>query len=219
MFNKYKIKKKKKLSFSFLIIIFFLISLAFASYGYSLFSDTLKITGTANILDNTIPLGNSTYSWSITKTWYKKKGNYFYQISMPITNLDGDVQKWEISFDVPDGCVATTSNIWQASEVTITGNTIKLVAQNWNGFVQDGSKLTLDLTLPFKTQVDFNISNVIFNGKVITYVPTGSSNNSLDKNTDNSTDDNTSTDNNTSNNTGNNKGNNGNGNNKNNTTP
>ena len=91
----------------------------------------------------------------------------------------------------------------------------------FKNFVQNGFKLTLDLILPFKTQVNFNISNVIFNGKIITYVPTGSSNNSLDKDTDDSTDNNTSTDDNTSNNTGNNKGNNGkgNGNNKNNTTP
>ena len=142
----------------------------------SLFSDTLKIKGTANILssanDPNSPFGNSTYSWSLYTTWPGPDGGYVYQVEIPITNLDGDIQLWEVSFDVPDGCIVTESEIWQASKVTVTGNTVNLVGRDWNGFVQNGAQLGLNLILPFSAPVEnFNISNVILNGKAVHYVP------------------------------------------------
>lgn len=171
MYKKYKIKKRKKLISPYYIFFIFAISLLFVSYGYALLSDTLNIKGKANILSSNKEYGNSTYYWSLFTTWTNDVGGMTYQVEIPITNLDGDISLWEVSFDVPLGCVASTENIWQASEVTISGNTVTLKGKDWNGFVANGSELSLNLILPFKTEVDFNISNVVLNGKYVNFVP------------------------------------------------
>ena len=204
MYKKYKIKKRKKIFSPYYIFIIFAIAVLFVTSGYAMLSDNLSIVGKANISTDAKIYGKSTYTWSLFTTFPNNDGGMTYQIEMPITNLDGDIDLWEVSFDVPDNCIVSISNIWQASEVTISGNTITLVGQGWNGYLSNGSVLPLNLIIPFSTtDVNFDVTNVMLNGKYINFIPQNNDENEDDNTNDN--ENNTGNDNTTDNenNTGN----------------
>ena len=172
MYKKYKIKKHRKFVSPYFIFIIFAIAVLFVTSGYSLLSDNLSIVGKANILNSDAKVyGNSTYTWSLYTSWPNTDGGTTYQVEMPINNLDSDIDLWEVSFDIPLGCTATPQNVWQASEVTISGNNITLKGHSWNAFLGNGSTLSLNIILPFDSNVEFNINNVTLNGKYVNYIP------------------------------------------------
>lgn len=171
--KKYKIRKRKKFVNPYIIFAIFAISILFVSTGYAIFSDSLNIVGKANILasgGSDVEYGNSTYNYKILSTWSNAYGGITYQIEIPFTNLDGDMDSWEVKFDLPDGFLVT-SNIWQASSVTLSGNTVTLKDAGWNGYIANGSTFTFNFILDFDREVDFSFTNFIVNGKAVNYVP------------------------------------------------
>lgn len=166
MFKKYKIKKKKIIN---IYIIFFIILLStfFMAYGYSLLSDTTTIKGRANILSN--DTSNSTYSWKAPNTW--GTGNNWdptwYQLEFTINNNDADISEWTLNFDVQDGILPERTNAWSASSTSVSGNTVTMVCQSWNGYVVSGGSVTLGFQLAFSNALPMSISNVKLNGKSI----------------------------------------------------
>lgn len=172
MYRKYKIKKRRKIVSPYYIFIVFAIAILFVSTSYALLSDNLSIVGKANILTSDAKVyGNSTYTWSHFSSWANDMGGKTYQIEMPITNLDGDIDLWEVSFEVPLGCTATPGILWQASEVTVSGNIVTMKGHGWNGYLANGAELPLNLILPFETEVDFYITNIMLNGKYVNFIP------------------------------------------------
>lgn len=117
----------------------------------------------ARLLEPVIPtVGKSTYNWNLITSW-GGNGSYSYQINFDLTNLDKSCTSWELKFDVPDGFLVS-SNIWQASSISLDGNTVTLIASAWCGSIALGETFNGSFILSFDRKVDFNISNVIFNG-------------------------------------------------------
>lgn len=170
MNKKYKSKNKNGTLFNpFYIFFLSCILLLFIPYGYSLLSETVTIKGKANILPNISPeYGNSTYSWSLLYEWGGSGSPKFYQVEIPILNLDGDIASWEIKFDVPNGFLVDQSNIWQSSSITLSGNTITLLPQSWNQSLANGETLSLNMQLAFENEINLDINNLILNGKLVT---------------------------------------------------
>lgn len=170
MRKRYKIKKRHKALNSYIIFIVFFIFALLISSAYALLSDSLKVNGKANILINTEE-GASTYSWELLESWPGTEGTFYYQIEIYVLNRDGDHNSWEVKFDLPDGFLIS-SNLWQASSVTLKGNTVTLTSHEWNSYIADGSTFTLNLILGFESPIDFTLSNLILNGKAVKYQPT-----------------------------------------------
>lgn len=180
MFKKYKIKKRKKaINIYFVFAVFVVLSICVSS-GYALFSDTLTIQGTATFASSggggdepSYELGNSTYSWKYISSW--PNGDYYmYQVSLSFTNLDETVTDWVMSFDVPPGFLPDSSSLWDFSSVTLNGNTVTVMPTQNHHYATVNSGDTIDyyLQLAFETQVDFTMSNLVFNGKLATDVST-----------------------------------------------
>lgn len=180
MFKKYKIKKRRKFISPYYIFILFIISVLFVSVGYSYLSDTIKITGKANILNSggsgDIEYGNSTYTWAPAYSWGGGGSLYTYAMVITITNLDEDYRSdksIEISFDVPDGCVLDSSiniNVWQAESATLDGNTITLKFSTNGSWLPIGETLTIYPHLYFENETNVTITNLKFAGKYATLV-------------------------------------------------
>jgi len=169
MARKYKIKKRKKIVNPYLIFLALAVSLIFVSSGYAFLTDNLKINGTVSfgkISEDSgeYEYGNSTYSYNLVSTWPSESGGKAYQIELPVTNLDGDIVSWEISFDVPDG-YSSTSDIWQAQSITYSDNTVTIKSYEWNGKLDDGATMIFNFILHFESEVDFKITNLSLNGK------------------------------------------------------
>jgi len=162
--KKYKIRKKKNLISPYYIFFAFTLLSLVLSTGYAFLSDNLNISGYATFSTSTnVQPGISTYSYSLLNTWANASGGMTYQIEIIFNNLDGDIDPWQISFDVPDGFLVT-SNIWQASSVTLSGNTVTIKAKDWNSYIANNSSYTFNFILDFDREVDFSISNISVNG-------------------------------------------------------
>lgn len=173
MYKKYKLKKRKQNN-TFLIIFVVCISALFMSSGYALLSDTLTITGTANIKQQQqVEQGNSTYSWRVVSSWF----NYgdvavksVYQVGFIINNNDGDLTDWELQFDVPDGLVPDKLNSWMLETMEATGNTVTITPMGYVASIPDGGQPAQEIIieLPFSIELEeLTITNVIFNGKLL----------------------------------------------------
>lgn len=177
MFKKYKIKKRKKtipLYYIFVLVIILTLSM---SYAYAYLSDSVKISGTANILpegsgDSEEEYGNSTYSWSMQGNW-ESTGSWTYNLVINITNMDydfaGDTQI-EISFDLPEGLVlaeGATCNIWQAESITQTGTRVTILFKLSNSYLSMGGSLTIYPHFVYADeQPDLTLTNLSINGKL-----------------------------------------------------
>lgn len=141
--------------------------------GYSLLNTQIEIQGKSTMIENTtdpdepIEIGNSTAKWSLAGSWAEN-----YVISLEITNKDQAYDNWTISFDVPQG--VNTVNVNNQAEVvtTINGNTvtIKKVVNDWA--TSWGLDVTKDIQihLIFDSSVTLEISNLVFNNKLITSI-------------------------------------------------
>ncbi|MBO5478402.1 MAG: hypothetical protein J6A04_01590 [Clostridia bacterium] len=173
--KKYKIRKRKKLLNPFHMFLIVAICLLFVSYSYALLSDSLTIQGKANILSSggseDIPdFGQSTYYVAVMNSWPGGDNATCYSVEIPITNLDGDINYWEISFDVSVEPISI-SNTWQASNVITSKNRTTYICQTWNADIPNNSTFTLSVHITIPTNVDLNITSVILNGKSVNYVP------------------------------------------------
>ena len=92
----------------------------------------------------------------------------YYQTKIKITNHDGDISSWTISFDVQDGILADKTAIWVASETTFSGNTVTMKCQGWNANILDGGELNIEFQLLFASKEPLNITNLKINGKKAT---------------------------------------------------
>ena len=170
--KKYKIRKRKKFVNPYIIFAIFAISILFVSTGYAIFSDSLNIVGKANILasgGSDVEYGNSTYNYKLYSIWPNSFGGMTYQTIISFTNLDEDMDSWEIKFDLPDGFLIDKSDLWQASSRTLSGNTVTLKDAGWNGYIANGSTFDFNFILAFDREVDFNFTNFIVNGKSVNW--------------------------------------------------
>lgn len=169
MYKKYKIKKRIKINLS-LIIFIISISFLFMSGGYALFSENLTIVGKANVLSkNDEVMGKSTYNYSVVNRWGvgSDANPNVYQVKISITNHDGDLSSWRMSFDVQDGIIPSKINSWATSSTKVSGNTITMICQPWNANVVDGGKIEIEFQLPFLNMNPMSIKNLKFNDKLI----------------------------------------------------
>lgn len=147
--------------------------LMFASIGYSYWSTSLKIEGkvTSGEVTPDLPseISQSTVTWGIVNEWGTGTSSdpKFYQVKIDIENHDGDMDEWELSFEVPDGIMSEKINSWGASSTTVEGNRVYMKCQSWNGAISDGNILNLEFQLAFDREVDFYVKNIVFNNKLI----------------------------------------------------
>lgn len=172
MSKKYKFKKRRKSLNPYIVFAMFAICLIFVSTGYALLSDTLTINGKATFLDSSggsdYELGDSTYTYSVLSTWANASGGITYQIEIDYLNLDGEINGWELKFDLPDGFLVT-SNIWQSSSVSLSGNTVTLKDNGWNAGIPNNEITKFNFILDFdRADIDFYFKNLIVNGKLAT---------------------------------------------------
>lgn len=168
---KYKIRKKKKLK---LIPLFCILVMAFCfmSIGYSVMSDELRISGTANIKPQEpeeIIDGLSTYEFKVISQWENgdQEGITNYTVNIFITNNDGDFDEWIVNFDILNGIPLEIMS-WTSSITTINDNNVNFHCQTWNGNVPDGTVLELGFNIAIETtDSDIDIANFTFNGKRI----------------------------------------------------
>ena len=172
MYRKYKIKKRKQNN-TFLIIFVVCISTLFMSSGYALLSDTLTITGTANIKQQQqVEQGDSTYTWRIMDTWTNEGEvdiKVVYQVGFIINNNEETITDWELQFDVPDGLVPEKLNSWMLETMEATGNTVTITPLGWVASIPAGGQSQeIVVQLPFSEEIEeLTITNVIFNGKLL----------------------------------------------------
>ena len=176
--QKYKIKKKKKIVSPYKIFFIFVIILIFTTYAYALFSDNLILNIKANILASGIKNGKSTYYWKLVNSWGGSSANStMYQLQFLVDYKDDDASTWEINMDIPDGLVIKNCKCWQASSMTLSGNTLTLIANSWNGSISTGSSFDLTLQLEFQGKPGISnakkpqevFSNFIFNRLKLKY--------------------------------------------------
>lgn len=164
---KYKIKRKKKNIIPLFCVL--LCSFLFMSMGYSYFSDSLTITGRANIKVPEVEIeGDSLYEFDISNVWVNGDAEHLinYTIDLNIVNNDGDVTEWTVEFDVLN-TLPIDMNCWASSESTIEGHTIKMKSHSWNGSVPNGSTLSIGFNFTVETIETIEIGNLKFNGKTI----------------------------------------------------
>lgn len=202
MSKKYKLKRKRKNLISYYVIIIIIVFSIFSATGYALFSDNLKISGTANIKDSggddpELEYGNSTYTWDASVSW-GEPGNYTFSVPITIKNLDkdycygqtndpNDIIVVKISF-INDNFIPWESmnsySIWQAKTIEYVDGELVLTYTESNSWWTIGTESTLYLQLCFNiddcymdpSQLDLvGVKSVSLNGKLCTDVTNTSS--------------------------------------------
>ncbi len=185
--NKRRKSKNYKLIFISIILASF-----FVSNAYATLSDTLTISGTANIkyneaqavadheiyepMQETKNYSNCKYTYKNVSNWQQANGTYIYEIQLSIINLDKDYTNGnlEISFEEKQGLAKeqTKDNlgILQAKQVLITGNKITALLTEENSKVNYGEKINLSIYLTYENiqQNGIEIENVTLNGNKLT---------------------------------------------------
>ena len=167
MYKKYRIRKGKKNDLFFICCII-MISSIFMSAGYAFFSETLTIKGIANIKKTEVETGNSVYTWKISNSWGKgTEGEPMnYQIDIDITNYDGDLSSWTISFDVPYQVKEGTVRSWSGNAQQVD-NTITITPYTHLLNFQNGTTKSISVQLGVISTEQLEIENFKFAGKLI----------------------------------------------------
>lgn len=153
-------------------IFIFVAIFIFIGTGYALLNTQVVIEGKATMMTNNLVIKEEvgiSKSTAIVKLDTSWKSNYM--ITLTINNQDANYNLWEVTFDIPDGVNKVESSNKGDVEITVVENTVTIskVTQDWasswplnydNGFLQ--------INFVFDEEVDFTISNLIFNNKLIT---------------------------------------------------
>lgn len=222
--KRYKMRKRRKAINPYAIFIVFAATIIFASYAYSLLSDSIFIKGKANILQQQDDVCKSTYYWKVTASWPSENLNStVYAIEFYIDYQDEDISSWNMEIALPEGFVPTGNNFaHQAEEFSTYANKIILTSKDWSGYISNNSTFTLYTQLDFAGDPGFlttttpekMFKSFKINNKIVKYKDPNSTNpdenttnnttdSNVTNNTTNNTTDNNTTENNTTNNTGN----------------
>lgn len=154
----------KKISTKTIILIILTIFLITISVGYSYLQQSLSMVGKSTISKSNgsgqIINGESTYTWTLINSWGGGGSSYIYQIKIEIFNKDEAIEKWRLSFDVPDSYDHAGSNIWIAESSSYENGRVILDAHGWNASIPTGGSVSLEFQLAFKEEVNDLISNL-----------------------------------------------------------
>lgn len=165
--------KTKKSKMEIIIIMIIILFFCTISIGYSYLKQSLKISGKSTIVQKNIldeyEKGNSTYNWKINSFSKDEQGNYVYNINLNIVNLDNDIMKWEIGFDVPKSYNKEKTNISDSSITLYENGRLILKSQDWNEYIAKGDSLILNFEIAFTQEENDFISNLTLNNLLLSY--------------------------------------------------
>lgn len=150
--------KPKILVFS----VFFL--LLFIGTGYAISNSILNIDGIAKIeKEESSCLLNISTSYYQRARWGDNSGSTIYNIIIDITNNgDENIVGWEIKIKGPSDI-----NVWANADTSIDDGVATLIDLSWNGTIEAGKTLSLDLsiiTVEEVETVDEILDYITFNG-------------------------------------------------------
>ena len=167
MYKKYKVKKRNKKTNVYLIFFTLVIVCITVSYAYSNSAAILSIIGRAS----TIGLGKSTYVWNFvsnnTEGWGSGTSSdpRTYQPIITITNNDGELSGWTVSFEVQEGVVPDSVTTW-TNTASVSGNTVTIGSLQ-NETIRDGDQIVLNFQIQFTNKTPLKIVNLRLNGKLV----------------------------------------------------
>lgn len=169
MYKKYKLKKRNRKRTNVYLIFFTLMVVCITiAYAYANYSDILTIIGRANL----VPPCKSTYVWEFTNNNYEGWGQgtlanpRTYQPIITITNKDGELSGWTVSFEVEDGVVPDSVTTW-TNTASVSGNTVT-IGSLYDETIKDNDTIVLNFQIQFTNKIPFVIKNLRLNGKLVT---------------------------------------------------
>lgn len=166
-----KIKKDKTISLNKITIIF-VVAILFIGVGYSYLSQSLDVTGTANIVvDSECTTKENINVTHTSNSWYSN-GSYYYQFDFVIENQnDSDLSDWRLQMSVP-------SDFNLSAAYTTTGSidesTLTLIPKDYNSTIPAGTSITVSFqcttsTAEFEPQ-GIRVNNQLTSCENIAYI-------------------------------------------------